>query len=71
MESKYSLTQGGNLAVIAGFIVLVLRHYRIEFISESEIIAVLGGLVVVGGVIASWYGRFRRGDLTIGGFRKT
>ena len=70
MESKFSLTQGGNLLALAGFIVMIARHYRFE-IAESEVVAVLGGIVAVAGVLTSWYGRFRRGDLTVGGFRKT
>ena len=71
MESKFSLTQSGNLAVAAGFIVMILRHYRIEFISESEIIAVLGGLAVAVGVVVSWVGRYRAGGIDKLGFRKT
>lgn len=69
MESKYSLTQGGNLVVIAGFIVMVARHYRLE-IAEQEVVAVLGGIATAVGILMSWYGRFRQGDITIGGWKK-
>lgn len=69
MESKYSLTQGGNLTAIVGFIAMILHHYRIEIASE-EITAVLGGLITAIGIIISWIGRYRKGDLFLSGFRK-
>ena len=69
MESKYSLAQGGNLVVIAGFLVMIARHYRLD-IAENEVVAVLGGLVTVVGVVMSWIGRYRAGGITLGGFRK-
>lgn len=69
MESKFSLTQGGNLTAIAGFVAMILHHYRIN-IAETEIVALLGGAVTAIGIIVSWVGRYRKGDLTMGGFRK-
>lgn len=68
-KSSFSLAQSGNLTVAAGFIIMILRHYRIEFISESEIVAVLGGLAVAIGVIISWIGRYRAGGIDILGRR--
>ena len=69
MESKYSLTQGGNLTAIVGFIVLVLRHYQIG-ITDTEIAALLGGAITAIGIIISWIGRYKKGDLFLSGFRK-
>ena len=66
---KYSLTQAGNLTALAGFIVMVLRHYRFD-IAEQEVVALLGGIATIIGIAVSWYGRYRTGDLTLGGFRK-
>ena len=69
MESKFSLTQKGNLVAVAGLTSMVLHHYRID-IAEDEIVAVLGGIITAIGIIVSWIGRYRKGDLTLGGFRK-
>ena len=69
MESKYSLTQGGNLTAIVGFIVLVLRHYQIG-ITDTEVAALLGGAITAIGIIISWIGRYKKGDLFLSGFRK-
>ncbi len=66
---SYSLTQGGNLAVILGMVMLVLKYFNIN-IAEEEIQILIGGILAVAGVVVSWVGRFRKGDLTIGGFRK-
>lgn len=69
MESKYSLTQGGNLTAIVGFIVLVARHYQIG-ITDTEVAALLGGAITAIGIIVSWVGRYRQGDLLLSGFKK-
>jgi len=65
----YSMTQGGNLAVIIGMIMLVLKYFNVQ-IAEEEIQILIGGVLAVVGVVVSWYGRFRKGDLTVGGFRR-
>ena len=69
-KSTFSLTQGGNLVALAGVILMVLRHYRVEFVTENELVAVLTGIFAIGGIVTSWIGRFRAGGITIGGFRK-
>lgn len=65
----YSLTQSGNLATILGMIMLVLKFYNIN-IAQEELQTVIGGLLSIAGVIVSWIGRYRVGDLTKLGFRK-
>ena len=69
-NTGYSMTQGGNLMVIASFISLVLRQTGIIEIESEQILQVLEGGVMLVGVVTSWVGRYRRGDVTLGGFRK-
>ena len=65
----YSLTQGSNLTTLVGFAVLVLNHFGVKIVAE-EITSLVGAVVVVVGIIGSWYGRYRVGDLKISGARK-
>ena len=66
---SYSTTQAGNLAVILGMVMLLLKYFQIN-IAEEEIQTLIGGVLAVVGVIVSWFGRYRKGDLTKLGFRK-
>ena len=66
---NYSLTQGGNLAAFIGVILLVLNHFNIN-IAQDEIEVLIGGIVAVVGIATSWYGRWRKGDLKLGGARR-
>lgn len=65
----YSLTQTGNVTVIAGLLVTVLNYFKVS-IAQPELEAFIGAVIIAGGVIASWIGRYRKGDLTKLGFRK-
>jgi hypothetical protein len=61
-----SVTQIGNYVAVISFL-LQLFHVNIgseEVSKAAEAIATIIGLGV------SWYGRYRIGDLTVGGFRK-
>ena len=66
---NFSLTQSGNLTVIIGMIMLILRYFQVN-IAEEEIQILIGGILAVAGVVVSWYGRFRAGGITKLGFRK-
>ena len=66
---NFSLTQSGNLTVIIGMIMLILKYFQIN-IAEEEIQILIGGVLAVAGVVVSWVGRWRVGDLSLGGFRK-
>lgn len=65
----YSLTQGGNLAVILGLVMLILKYYHIN-IAQEEVQNLLGFVLGAIGVLVSWYGRYRKGDLKLSGFRQ-
>ena len=65
---NYSTTQMANLAVLAGFVVFILKYFNIA-LSQEEITTVLGLIIGLGGLLVSWYKRYKKGDLTIAGFR--
>lgn len=65
----YSLTQAGNITALAGTLGLVLHALNVN-IAPAEIEALISSIIAVGGILISWYGRYRTGDLTLGGFRK-
>ena len=60
----YSLTQSGILVAVVG---TLLVNFGFSEVCSNEIITIAPTLV--GGVIA-WIGRWRKGDITIAGFRK-
>jgi len=62
---NYSSTQGGNVMVIAAVISMVLGKFGVSFLPE-EVAMVIAAI----GVGISWYGRWKKGDLTPLGFRK-
>ena len=71
MQNKqFSLTQGGNLTALVGLLVLVLQYYHVN-IAAAELQSFLGAAVILVGTLTSWYGRYRKHDLTLLGFRLT
>lgn len=66
---NYSQTQLSNLTSLAGVIVLILNHFKIN-IGTDDITAFLGAAVTLGGLVWGWFHRYQKGDLTVAGFRK-
>ena len=67
--TNYSTTQTANIVALAGFLVIVLNHFKINITTE-EIQAFLGAGLILGGLIWSWVSRYRKGNLTLVGKRK-
>jgi hypothetical protein len=65
-NDKYSMTQGGNLVAMVMFLTELFKLN----ITGSEVETVIKGIVGVIAVLVSWYGRWRKGDITVSGFRK-
>jgi hypothetical protein len=65
----YSLTQAGNLTALVGLLAMILKYFHIN-ISEDEVQAVIGGIMTLSGIIISWIGRYRQGDIKLSGFKK-
>lgn len=67
--TNYSTTQATNIATIVGAICLILNHFGIN-IASDEIMALVGGVLAIGGVLTNWIHRYKQGDLKLSGFRK-
>lgn len=67
--NSFSTTQTTNLVALAGVIVMVLNHFNIN-IGSDEVSTLLGALFTIGGIVANWYHRYSKGDLTVVGSRK-
>ena len=65
-KTMYSLTQGGNLIALSGLISKIVNLIFGIDIIPSEIEA----LLIAIGIVVSWIGRFRIGDISLAGFRK-
>lgn len=66
---QYSTTQANNLLVVAGLVALILNKFGVT-IAQDELAEVFGYVLAAYGVIAQWIHRFKKGDVTVGGFRK-
>ena len=66
----YSTTQASNIAALAGVLVLILGHFKVA-IAEEDITTVLAAVWTVGSVIVNYWNRYKKGDLTFGGVRKS
>ena len=63
---NFSATQAGNYAALLGFVLTLLKVN----IGNEELTQAVSAVLVLAGLGTSWYQRFKRGDLTLGGFRK-
>ena len=62
---EYSQTQSGNLLVVGAVISMLLGKFGITLVPD-EVVMLLTAI----GVCLSWYGRYKQGDVTFGGFKK-
>lgn len=68
---NFSTTQAANLAIFAGAIFLVVKHFKPEIaITKEDIEVILTATFVFVAAVVSFVNRFKKGDLTLGGFRK-
>lgn len=59
----YSVTQGSNIAIFAGVIVMILSHFNVT-IASDDIVTVLSAVVAIIGVVTSFINRYKKGDVT-------
>lgn len=62
----FSMTQSGNIVAAIMFFVNILQIN----VSGSEVESIVTAIMGITGVLVSWYGRYRKGDLTLAGFHK-
>lgn len=61
----FSLTQTGNALALAGLVSSILEYFGVNIASKE-----LESVIIAIGIAISWFGRWRKGDLTMAGFRK-
>lgn len=70
---QYSMTQAGNLVTIittvAALIGVTVDPAAVSACLNVGTAVTALGTILVGAAI-SWYGRYKKGDITLGGFRK-
>lgn len=66
---EYSVTQASNITAIAGVVVLILGAFHVK-LGTDEVTTFLGAAVAIFGIASNWYHRYKKGDLTAGGFRR-
>lgn len=64
-----SQTQLANYGVIAGVLVILLSKAGIET-DTATVVFFIGALVSIGSTIYSWYNRYKKGDISLGGKRR-
>ncbi len=67
----YSTTQAGNIAAIAGLLVMIASHFGYTFITTAEVASIIGALLTVGGIVVSWIDQVKSGHTTVAGFKIT
>lgn len=66
---NYSTTQATNLATIVGVLGFVLNYFHVN-IGSDELTQVISAALIIFGAVSGWYHRYKKGDLTLAGFRK-
>lgn len=60
---NYSVTQGSNIAVFVGLIVLILNHFHVN-IGSDDVSTIVGAIIAIIGVVTSYINRYKKGDVT-------
>ena len=65
-KMKFSLTQAGIYVSVIGFLV---QMFKLNIASE-EITQLVTSVITLVGLGVAWYGRYRKGDITVLGIKK-
>ncbi len=66
---NYSTTQATNITTLVSVLVLILGHFNIG-IAQEEVSELVAGSIAVISIVHSWVNRYKKGDITLGGFKK-
>lgn len=67
--NNFSTTQANNIAMFCGIAAMILAKFKINIGSE-ELQMTVGLIVALGANIMAYVHRYKKGDLTLGGWRK-
>jgi hypothetical protein len=68
--NSVSMTQSGNMIALVAFLGLVLSKYGVN-VSAADLTTIIAGLAVLGGIVTSFVGRYRHGDISLLGVKTT
>lgn len=61
-----STTQIANYTAFAGIIVMVSGKFGLDLQAE-DVVTAIGAIVTLGGIVHSYWNRYKKGDVTLGG----
>lgn len=67
--NNISVTQAGNFTALIPVIILILAQFDVK-ITESEVSTMVASFIALGGIFASIWGRYRRGDVNMLGIKQ-
>jgi hypothetical protein len=70
-KEQYSQTQLANVSAIAGILALLSYKVGIVGVTQDQIAFVIVAVWTLGWQAYNFYQRFKQGDITLGGFRKS
>ena len=70
MNKDISVTQASNIAAFIGVLMLILDHFKIN-VTQEEVQVLLGAAITLGSIIVNFINRYRKGDITRLGVKKT
>lgn len=66
---QYSQTQLSNIMTAAGILTMVFAKFGLD-VDQSTLAFVIGAIFSVGFTAYNYYQRYKKGDITLGGFKK-
>ena len=66
---EYSTTQANNIGAFVGVAVILLGKFGFD-VKAEELTTIIGAIISIWSIVANWIHRHKKGDLTLGGFRK-
>lgn len=67
--TNFSTTQANNIAMFCGIVAMLLAKFKISITSE-DLQMTVGLVVALVANIMQYVHRYKKGDLTVGGFKK-
>lgn len=68
---NYSTTQGSNIVIVLGAALIIATKIQdLSSITGEDMAQIAAALTIIGGAITSFVSRFKKGDVTLGGFKK-
>lgn len=67
--NNLSTTQASNMAAFAAVIVLVAKHFKFD-VAQEDVVAIGSAVIGIVAIVTNYVHRYKKGDVTLGGFKK-